>query len=195
MTGWMTERRVIQRAADEALMTPRPLPDGDHDDSRDHAPDDRDYPPGFGSARVGDPNVTVLSGISALAGGYRNRPWYQTRRLFPVLAVALILAVAAWGIIGVLRNPGDSPAVSPTGEPAPASPLPPMSRGEPIEVAPPPPPAPRPTAEKLNPPANRNGQWPRSRPSRPDGKPEIGVTRTPVTRAPLSVAPIPRQPR
>lgn len=182
-------------------MTPRPLPDGEHDDSHDHTPDDRDYPPGFGSARVSDPNATVLSDISALASGYRNRPWYQTKRLFPVLAVALILAVAAWGVIGVLRSPGsngdDSPAVSPTGEPAPvpASPRVPTSRGEPIEVGPPLPPPPRPTAEKLNPPANRSGQWPRYRPSRPDGKPEIGVTRTPVTRAPLSVAPIPRQPR
>jgi hypothetical protein len=111
----MAERRVIRRAADEALMTPRPQPDG-----------------------------------------YRERRRYQNRRLLPGLAIIVIVALAVWGIIGVLRSStgvdDDTPAVSPpTSESAPASGPVEIRRGEPIKVtqssaAPPTPPSP-PTAD------------------------------------------------
>jgi len=172
-------------------MTPRSLP------VDDHSGDDREYPPGFRAARIGNADASVLSDIGALVGGYRSPPWYQSKRAFAVLAVAVIVALAVWGIVGVLRSPAedgsDSPAEpAPTGETVPATAPVEVSRGDPIEAVPPPPPAP-PTAERLDPPAGRSGQWPRPRPSRPDAKPEIGVTRTPATRAPISVAPTPRQ--
>jgi hypothetical protein len=134
----MAQRRVIRRAADEALMTPRPVPDdGDEaDDQHQDSDDRRDYPPGFGNS-----NTTALPGTDPMADGYRIPPWYLTKRLLTVVAVAVIVALAVWGIIGVLRSPPsgdqDSPAVSrPTGEPAPPNFPIELSRGDPIEVGP-----------------------------------------------------------
>lgn len=100
----MAERRVIRRAADEALMSPRPQPDG-----------------------------------------YRERPRYQNRRLLPALAITVIVALAVWGTIGVLRSPtgvdsdipADVPAVSPpTSESAPTSEPVEIRSGEPIKITP-----------------------------------------------------------
>jgi hypothetical protein len=154
MVGRMTRRRVIQRAADEALMTPRPLlDDAEHHDG--HPAADRDFPPGFGPGRLGDPNDRVRSDVRALALGYRSPPWYQTKRLFTVSAVAVIVSLAVWGIIGVLRSPAsgrdEAPALSPpTGESVPRDAPAEISSGEPIEVAPRSP-SPVATAEQLRP--------------------------------------------
>ena len=196
----MAERRVLRRAADDALTTPRAHPDV-------HRPTDLrgDFPPGFGPSRMGSSHASVLADVSTMARRRRPTPWYLTRRPFAVLALVVIVALTAWGIGAVLRGDDTdtdrvAPAVSPA---APADPRPepaPLqgSRGDPIQVPappapPPPPPAPPPTAEQVVPRTQYQEPYQRSSPA-PDRQPEVGVTRTPITRAPMSVAPVPRQP-
>jgi hypothetical protein len=120
-------------------------------------------------------------------------PWYRTR---PAVIATIAAAVAAGAIVvsGVLLLLRDSPsapeqATSPS--PAPSATAPPPS--PPMRVGVPPAPAEPPPA-----PPPENQQAPVYRPThRPTAtkKPEIGVTRTPVTRSPISVAPQPRHPR
>ncbi len=145
---------------------------------------------------VGDGAISVLSDISTLTVGRRRRPPVDATHMFTVVAIVVIAALATWAIIVVLGSLVDNGAESDqtgpsTGEPAPV----PVSRGEPIRVAPPSPsPTPSPPTAKQPNPNSGSGRWnPRTSPSRSGSKPEIGVTRTPVTRAPISVAPKPRQ--
>ncbi len=196
----MAERRVLRRAADDALTTPRA-----HPDFHRHETDLRaDFPPGFGPSRMGSSHASVLSDISTMARRRRATPWYLTRQAFTVLALIVIVALTAWGISAVLRSDdtdGVAPAVSPAAPEAPRPEPVQGSRGDPIEAPvpappapPPPPPAPPPpTAEQLVPRTQYQDPYPRSSRA-PDREPEVGVTRTPVTRAPMSVAPVPRQP-
>ncbi|MGV0743289.1 hypothetical protein [Mycolicibacterium sp. XJ870] len=121
-------------------------------------------------------------------------PWYRTRGA----AIALIAAgVAAAAIVVsvVLLLLRDAPSsvdrdeptsVAPTAGTTPPTPSPTLRVG----VPPAPPPPPPPTQEAPRSPVYRPTQRPRE-----SKKPEIGVTRTPVTRSPISVAPEPRRPR
>lgn len=120
-------------------------------------------------------------------------PWYRTRRAVVAL-IATALAAAAIVVSSVLLLLGDSDS----DVPAPTTPPTPTTAGPPspslrvgVPPAPPePPPPPPPPEETQQAPVYR----PTHRPS-PTKKPEIGVTRTPVTRSPISVAPQPRHPR
>lgn len=120
-------------------------------------------------------------------------PWYRTR---PALIAMLATAVAAGaivvsGVLLLLRNSPDPqpPVTSPSPSPSASvpAPSPPLRVG--VPPAPPEPP-PAPPQETQQAPVYR----PTHRPSATK-KPEIGVTRTPVTRSPISVAPQPRHPR
>ncbi|WP_157561446.1 hypothetical protein [Mycobacterium sp. E802] len=120
-------------------------------------------------------------------------PWYRTRRATLAL-IATGLAAAAIVISGVLlllRDSAPSDTPSPTTSPSPSTTNPAPSPSLRVGV-PPAPPAPPP------PPPEETQQAPVYRPTHrptPTKKPEIGVTRTPVTRSPISVAPQPRHPR
>ncbi|WP_160110925.1 hypothetical protein [Mycolicibacterium houstonense] len=121
-------------------------------------------------------------------------PWYRTRRAMSAL-IAVAVAACAIVVSGVLLLLGNSPAPDgsepTTSAPSPSADSPAPSPSLRVGV-PPAPPAPPP------PPPQETQQAPVYRPTqRPTAtkKPEIGVTRTPVTRSPISVAPQPRHPR
>ena len=122
-------------------------------------------------------------------------PWYRTRGAAIALIAAGVAASAIVVSLVLLLLRGSSPvvdedeptSVAPTATTAPPSPSPSLRVG--VPPAPPPPPPP-PAQEAPRRPVYR----PTQRPSE-NKKPEIGVTRTPVTRSPISVAPQPRHPR
>jgi len=119
-------------------------------------------------------------------------PWYRTKQATIVLIASASAAVA--GSI-VMLVPPDGPATGPeqstsvapqastTAQPAPSSASP-----TPINPAPPLPPPTEDTGSADTQP------WTRPAAPEPTQKPDVGVTRTPVTRAPISVAPQPRTP-
>lgn len=121
-------------------------------------------------------------------------PWYRTRGAAIALIAAAVAAAAIVVSLVLLLLRGSSPvdddeptSVAPSATTAPPSPSPSLRVG--VPPAPPPPPPP-PTQEAPRAPVYR----PAPRPSQ-SKKPEIGVTRTPITRSPISVAPQPRHPR
>jgi hypothetical protein len=123
-------------------------------------------------------------------------PWYRTRgAALALLAAGLAAAAIVVSVVLLLLRGSSSvddeqstsvaPTTATTVEPSPS-----LRVGVP-PAAPPPPPPPPPTQEEApRQPAYRPTQRPRE-----TKKPEIGVTRTPVTRSPISVAPQQRQPR
>ena len=120
-------------------------------------------------------------------------PWYRTKRglivLLGVIAVVLVLALLPL----LLRSPGpDAPTNTPSTEPTPSSVQPTSTSGAPeltSQPAPPPPPPPPP------PPAQDAPVYRPQYPSSGGGsgsrapKPEIGVTRAPISVAPKPVTP------
>jgi hypothetical protein len=122
-------------------------------------------------------------------------PWYRSpqSRTLLVLSAAAVSAIVISVSLLVFRHPAVSGESTPVDSTTPVTtPLATAIRSEP--PAPPPPPPPPPPPE---PPAATQAPAvirPTVRP-KPTSKPEIGVTRTPVTRQPISVAPQPRGPR
>jgi hypothetical protein len=121
------------------------------------------------------------------------------RRFHPRLAVAGMAAagLVVAGIVVFVRSPGpaddESPVVAPSQSTSSVAPSTSMLSPAPVPPGPPgPPPPPPPTAEEISPPVVSRDYTPR-RQNAPDdpGKPEIGVTRTPVTRTQMSAAPPP----
>jgi hypothetical protein len=125
----------------------------------------------------------------------RPQPWYRKKNVKTGLVAAAAVAIAVPLVLLVVRSFGSGaeesttvPSTAPTSaQPAPTSAAPALSTARPSAPAPPPPPPPPP--EQADPPVVR--QYPQQRQSAPDqtDKPEIGVTRTPVTRAPISAKP------
>lgn len=118
-------------------------------------------------------------------------PWYRTRRAVIALVAAGLAAAAivVSAVLLLLRDTTDDAPPAPTPEPlSTVVPSPSLRVG--VPAAPPPPPPPPPAQEAPRSPVYRPPQQ-----QRPTKKPEIGVTRTPVTRSPISVAPQPRHPR
>jgi hypothetical protein len=126
-------------------------------------------------------------------------PWYRTKQAKIAViavasaAVAVPLALLVWSDSST-TGPGQSTSVAPQASTIPAQPLPTTAQPTPVEALPPlPPPKPPAPAEDAD--SADTQPYPRVRPTPPEPtqKPDIGVTRTPVTRAPISVAPQPRQ--
>jgi hypothetical protein len=122
-----------------------------------------------------------------------SQPGARTRSKVAMgVLVAAVLALAS--SLFLLRSPGpavdhstvDSPN-QPTGQLVPTTAAPALSTAGPAPL-PPAPPAPFPSAEQITPPVSTGGYSPR-RQDTPENKPEIGVTRTPVTRTQLSAKP------
>jgi hypothetical protein len=125
------------------------------------------------------------------------QPWYRTKKATIALIAAASAAVAVPIVIVVWPSspataPSKSTSVAPqastSAQPAPSSAQPIPTNAPP----PPPPPPPPPTEDPASAPADSQPYWTRPA-SPPSEKPDVGVTRTPVTRAPISVAPQPRQ--
>jgi hypothetical protein len=127
-------------------------------------------------------------------------PWYRSKRTLLTTMIVATTAVAAVALVG--RSPApvveDSSIVSPNqsnSSPTPTNTAPATASDAPAPPLGPPLP-PLPSAQEINTPNFNRDYQPRRR-SAPDarGKPEIGVTRTPVTRAPLSATPPPPPPQ
>jgi hypothetical protein len=118
-------------------------------------------------------------------------PWYRSKvavtALIATAAAAIALVVS--GVLLLVGGPDtavddSTTSVTPTAPTTVASSESETTPESPPPLPPPPPP-PETSAEPVAPPA----QTLAPRAPRPTSKPEIGVTRTPVTRSPLSVAP------
>jgi hypothetical protein len=127
------------------------------------------------------------------------QPWYRTKQATIALIAAASAAVAVPVVILVWPNspataPSKSTSVAPqtstSAQPAPSAQ--PTPTNAPPPPPPPPLPPPPPTEDPASAPADSQPYWTRPA-SPPSEKPDVGVTRTPVTRAPISVAPQPRQ--
>jgi hypothetical protein len=127
-------------------------------------------------------------------------PWYRTRRglvvLIAVVAVAVVLSI----IPLLMRNPvpdTDEPTTVPptSAGPAPSSApqtsdrVAPTLTSQPAPPPPPPPPAPPPPAQDDAPAYTREYPAPRGGSSSEPAKPEIDVTRAPISVAPKPVTP------
>lgn len=117
-------------------------------------------------------------------------PWYRTRPAVMTIAAASVAAVTlvVSTVLLAFTGPADDsvPTHESTHESTSSAPATTNTSRSPLPPPPPPPPPP-PSSE----PAQSGGGGQRVEP-RPTKKPEIGVTRTPVTRNPISVSPQPR---
>lgn len=122
-------------------------------------------------------------------------PWYRTKQA-TVALIATALAAVALVVSGVLLLfgglPGPGSGAEATTSPAATTSVAPASPPRTSRPVPPPPPPPPPSTEAPAPANRAPTYWPPQ--TRQTNKPEIGVTRTPVTRSPISVAPQPRTP-
>ena len=142
-----------------------------------------------GTPRIGEWNFTVS----------RPQPWYRNKRVKTGLIAAAAVGVAVPLVLLVVRSLATGaeestmvPSRAPTSaQPVPTSAAPALSTAKPSAPAPPPPP-PEASPEPVIP-RQYYPQPPQSAPDQTD-KPEIGVTRTPVTRAPISAKPPPPPP-
>lgn len=112
-------------------------------------------------------------------------PWYDSPRAkLAIAAVSLaVVALVVSIVLLLIEGPSGDRSPAPSTAPTTTATTPTSS-----ETPPPPLPPPPPTAKtQEQAPVIRTRQ-----PSRQRDRPEIGVTRTPVTRSPLSVSPQPR---
>lgn len=119
----------------------------------------------------------------------RPAPWYRRRAVLPVLSALAVTAVLGPVLLVMLREP--TPAPEPV-RPVPA-PVTTAATSAPL-APPPPPPLPIPLpAQESQPPVDHQPPADPDRHTEPtrQRKPEIGVTRTPVTRKPISAVPPP----
>jgi hypothetical protein len=188
----VVERRQIRRAAEDALADPLlrlPLePPNSFDERSD------DLPPGFGG-------VTRSNGFGApqpftsLTFRVPPAPWYRTNGAkFALVVLGLGTAVAALVVLlwpsstpepqprdaGSTSVPAPSPSASPT-QPAPPS-------AQPPPVSPPPLP-PAPSADQMAPPASPPAYHPPQYDAPTQKKPELDVTRAPMSVAPTIKGP------
>ncbi|HET6733081.1 hypothetical protein [Mycobacterium sp.] len=146
-----------------------------------------------GSPRIGEWSFTVS----------RPEPWYRNKNVKTGLIAVAVAAVAVPLVLLAVRSfaAGDEdattvPSQAPTSaQPAPTSAAPALSTARPAPPAPPPPPPPPPPPADADPaPVITREYQPRQSSPEQSDKPEIGVTRTPVTRAPISAKPPPPPP-
>jgi hypothetical protein len=117
----------------------------------------------------------------------RNR-----RKVLAIAGAVLVAAAAVVGVVVLIRSPGSpvEPSTTvapsaPSAPPAPTNSAPVLTTQAPLPPPPPPgpPPPPPPTAEELNPPVNRQ-YTPRYQAPQETSKPEINVTRAPMSATP-----------
>jgi hypothetical protein len=190
----VVERRHIRRAAEEALTDPRLRLPVDVDEAQSG-----DLPPGFGSvARANGlaPHPATEPAFTNMTFRVAPEPWCRTSAA-KLVFVVLGLGVAVASLV-VLLWPGSTPEPQPqdagsTSAPAPspsASPTPsaPPSTELPPPAPLPPPPAP-PSADQMAPPPAPPRYYPPQNDEPTQQKPEIDVTRTPISVAPSITGP------
>jgi hypothetical protein len=211
--GWFGREQVVEpMSVDEDPDRPRSQPANDVRDEPHEAPRDVYRAPAPPIRRLAPPTVNTwtvngqlrASNYSTLTFKPPPRPWYRTKQATIALVAVASAAVAVPVVLLVLPSgpatrPEESTSVSPkastSAQPATSSAQPMPTNAPPPLPPPPPPPPPPPTEDTGSAPADTQ-PYPWSRPAAPEPteRPDIGVTRTPVTRAPISVAPHPRQP-
>ena len=203
--GWFGREQVTDYISVDEIAEPARSEPVNRVREHYQAPTAVDRAPAPPARRLASPTVntwTVNGQLRALDNStltFRppRAPWYRTRRAMIALVAVAFAAVALPVLTLVLR---DSPAAGPEestslAPQASTTPQPTPSSAEPTPVnAPPPlppPPPPPPTAPTEDTGSTDTEPVPWTRPAAPEPthKPDIGVTRTPVTRAPISVAP------
>ena len=184
--------------------------DGNRWDQPEQAHWDGSPPPAPADAPSAAPSlITTTSTLTSIGTWepmpeYHPRPWYRTKPAMIALIGAAAVAIVV-SVVLALRNPEasseQSPTIAPstytqptpsTVQPAPSSTPPIRASASPPPAAPRPPPPPPTTAQEPVPAPDGGGgsnpnPYPRQAPPSRTNKPEIGVT-----RAPISVAPTPR---
>jgi len=117
------------------------------------------------------------------------RPWYRTKPAAATLAAVALAAIAVSSIVLVSRGTEQATSVTPeastTAGPPPSSAQPAPSHVPPAASNTPPAPPPPPSASTVSrPPVVRNQQSWSPNPPSPTKKPEIGVTRPPISAPP-----------
>jgi hypothetical protein len=207
--GWFGREQAYV-SVDEATEPPHSNPVHDVREERYEAPPAVDRAPPPPTRRVAPPTVNTwtvngqlrASNNSTLTFRPPRAPWYRTKQATIALiavaaaAVAVPLVLLVWPDVSS-TSPGQPTSVAPQASTTAAQPSPSTAQPTPVEafppLPPPPPPPPLPPAEDAG--SADTQPYPQARPTAPEPtqKPDIGVTRTPVTRAPISVAPQPRQ--
>lgn len=193
----LVQRRQIRRATERALLTPTPLlaQTGVIDEDErvdveglDEALDD-DEPitaPIF-VGEIHQPDESSWDGRTP-AVGRGHRATQATIAVIAAAAIAIVVSV----VLILLRSPGVAPRDSKTAvtssAPAPTTARPTPSRlpaTQPVVSPPPaPPPPPPPPPAQQAPVLTGSNPAPRSEPPSPAERPQIGVTRTPISVAP-----------
>lgn len=114
-------------------------------------------------------------------------PWWRTGRVAAVLAAVVALSIVVALIFWLLRGTDPESGTTPAPPPSPSSTTPTTTAPSPSSEPPPPPPPP--PAPEENPAPTRQYQPPRQWSSTPRSKPEIGVTRSPISVAPRTRTP------
>jgi len=169
---------------------------------------DADPAPSPPTRRLTSPTVNTWTVNGQLRASNNNTltfrapppPWYRTKQA-RVTLIAVASAAVIVPIVLILwpdslsTAPGPSTSVAPQPSST-AQPVPSSAPPTPVNVPPPPPPPPQPPPpeDTSSAPSVNQPYWTRPAAPEPTQKPDVGVTRTPVTRAPISVAPQPRQP-
>jgi hypothetical protein len=119
------------------------------------------------------------------------QPWYRTKTAAAALSAVALTAVVIAGVLvsrGTEQTTSVTPQATTTASPPPSSAPPAPSRATPSPSsapAPPPPPPPPPPAPatQANPPVRNNDSW-SPRPPSPTKKPQLNVTRAPISATP-----------
>jgi hypothetical protein len=191
----VVERRQIRRAAEEALTDPRlrlPLVPTEFDDPGQQSDE---LPPGFGGVTRPNafaPHPAAAPAFTALTFRARPDPWYRTNAAKLALVVLGLgaavasLVVLLWPSSTSEPQPQDAgstsaPAATPTASPSasPSAELPPVP--PPVGL---PPGVPPPTADQMAPPAAPPRYYPPQYDEPTQQKPQIDVTRAPISVAP-----------
>jgi hypothetical protein len=201
----VVERRQIRRAAEEALIDPRllkPVQPAAFDERQSD-----DLPPGFGGVARSNgfaPHPATELTFTNLTFRITPEPWYRTNAAKLVLVV-LGLGAAVTSLVvllwpgstpeprpqdaGSTSAPAPSPSASPTQSAQPGTELPPPAPAPPIGLptdVPPPPPS----ADQMAPPAAPPRYYPPQYDEPTQTKPEIDVTRAPISVAPSIKGPL-----
>ncbi|CAN5468832.1 hypothetical protein BH09ACT8_BH09ACT8_55400 [soil metagenome] len=180
--------RALAPAAEPSIPIDFPMP-------KFHAENAGSSEPRVSEPRVSEPRLSSREGWDTIRGASSSQHWYRSHRLLTSLVAAVAVIVGVVVVVALLLD-GQAPSTEDTsvtpGNPSPTPPstpaatsVPSASREAPPPPAPPPPPPPPPpTVADVGPPLANRQYRPSYRTPDPPKKPQINVTRSPMSATP-----------